>query len=175
MFGFVFFEVCQTRCLSTLILSILGVWSHDLLPTQYCIHYWFCQLWVRHTCGSVNLGVNPPGWLSTWNRSTLESINMTVSPHRSLPAIRSFQSGLVHLLFRLFVLVQLSVCLVGFCLLWSLATWHSFHVGLFPLLVLSTLECSHFWFCLHGSPSIWVYVYFQSVHMGVWPHDILPT
>ena len=34
--------------------------------------------------------------------------------------------------------VQLGVCLLGFFPLWSLATWHSLHLDLCPLLVLST-------------------------------------
>ena len=62
--------------------------------------------------------------------------------------------------------VQLGVCLLGFSPLASLATWHSAHVGLLPLLVLSTLLSAHVWFCLLGSLSNWVLVYLNSVHLG---------
>ena len=61
--------------------------------------------------------------------------------------------------------VQLGVCLLGFCPLASLATWHSAHVILFLLLVLSTLLYAHVWFCLLGSLSNWVFVYLNSVHL----------
>ena len=33
---------------------------------------------------------------------------------------------------------------------------------------------AHVWLCLLGSQSIWVVVYFESVNLGVWLHDILP-
>ena len=62
--------------------------------------------------------------------------------------------------------VQLGVCLLGFCPLASLASWHSVHIGLFPLLVLSTLLSAHVWFCLLGSLSNWVFFYLNSFHSG---------
>ena len=42
-------------------------------------------------------------------------------------------------------------------------------------MVLSTLDFAQVWFCLLGILSNWVFVYLDSVHFGVWQHDILPT
>ena len=54
-------------------------------------------------------------------------------------------------------------------------TWHSSHVGLFPLLVLSTLDCAHVLFRLLGSLSTWDFIFFDSVHSKVSQHDELLT
>ena len=70
--------------------------------------------------------------------------------------------------------VHLGVCLLGFCLLGSLATRHSAHVGLCPLLILSTLGSAHLRFFLLGSQSTWVVVFLEIVYLGVLLHDILP-
>ena len=239
MFGSVFLEVCPTGCFSSWILSILGVWPHDILPKLDCVHYWFSQLKILLTFGLFYLGFYLPGWLFTWSLSSWELSNMTFCSsccvstngsvnlgfcsdlvlstwdyvHEGIFLLRSCTLGIlftwvfdyldsVHLgvcphdnqstkfsacdkvfqissgsplVLSLFESVQLGVYLPGFCTLWSLATWHSFQVGLCPLLVLSTLDCAHFWFCLLGSQSTWVVVYLESVHLGVWPHDILAT
>ena len=71
--------------------------------------------------------------------------------------------------------VHLGVRLLKISQLGSLSTRHSANVGLCPLLVLSTLDCANCWFRLLGSLSIWVFVYFDSVQLGVWRHEILPT
>ena len=71
--------------------------------------------------------------------------------------------------------VHLGVRLLEISQLRSLSTRHSAHVGLCPLLVLSILDCANCWFRLLGSLSIWVFVYLDSVQLGVWRHDILPT
>ena len=101
---------------------------------------------------------------------------MTVKPHRSLPTIRSLESGLCSpLVLSTSESVQLGVCLLGFCSFWTLATCHSANVRMCPLLVLSTLDSAYVWFCVLGSQCTWVLVYSESVHSGVWPNDILPT
>ena len=48
-------------------------------------------------------------------------------------------------------------------------------VGLFPLLILSTLDCAHFLFNLLGNLSIWDFIFFNSVHSNVCPHDEILT
>ena len=53
----------------------------------------------------------------------------------------------------------------------NLATRHSAHVGLCPLLILSTLDCSHFWFNLPCSLSTWHFFHFDSVNSEVRPND----
>ena len=238
-FGSVFLEVCPTGCLSTWILSILGVWPHDILPSRVVsiissLNSRFCSRLAYSTWDSIYLGVCllgvcPLESLATWHSAHvgvcplmvlptldsaqiwfcllgimfmkeyfylrsctlgilftcvfdyLDSVHLGVCPHDSQSTKLSawdtvFQiSSGSPLVLSLFESVQLGVYRPGFCTLWSLATWHSFQVGLCPLLVLSTLDCAHFWFCLLGSQSIWVVVYLESVHLGVWPHDILAT
>ena len=74
------------------------------------------------------------------------------------------------------------LCLVGSLSNWvffyldsfhlgNLATSHSAHIGLCPLLVLSTLDSAHVWLLLFGLMSTWVFVYVEAVHLEVWPHD----
>ena len=117
---------------------------------------------------------------------------MTYSPCRIVSTIGSVNSGFcsrfvlptwdcVHKGLFLFEImptwhsVHLRVWLLGFCSLVSLATRHSARLGLLSLLVLSALDSAHAWFCLLGGQSTWVNVYLESVHLEVWPQDILPT
>ena len=92
--------------------------------------------------------------------STVGSVNSGFCSHVVRSTLKS-----VHLGVRLPEISQLG----------SLSTRHSAHVGLCPLLVLSTLDCANCWLRLLGSLSIWVFVYLDSVQLGVWRHDILPT
>ena len=88
----------------------------------------------------------------------------------------SVQTGFYSLLDRsTWETVQLGVCLLWFCPLGSLTSWHSAHVGLCPLLFLSTLDCAHFLFRLLGSRPTWDFIFFDSVHSKVCPHDELLT
>ena len=41
-----------------------------------------------------------------------------------------------------------------------------------PLLVLSTLDCTQFWYSLPWSLSAWDFVYFESVHSGFCPRVV---
>ena len=101
---------------------------------------------------------------------------MTVKPHRSLPTIRSLESGLCSpLVLSTSESVQLGVCLLGFCTFWSLATCYSANVRMCPLLVLSTLNSAYVWLYLHGSLSSWMFVYLDFVHLGVWSYGIIQT
>ena len=92
---------------------------------------------------------------------------MTVSPHRSAPAIRSLQSGLVHLLFYLFVRRSN----------WVFVYLDFFYFGVWPDDILSTQDCVHYWFlstldfahvwfCLLGILSTWVFVYLKFCLLG---------
>ena len=85
----------------------------------------------------------------------------------------------------------LGVCLFGVGPLKSLATWHSAHVCVCPLMVLPTLDSAQIWFCLLGIMFMkeyfylrsctlgilftWVFDYLDSVHLGVCPHDSQST
>ena len=169
-----------------------GVWPDDILPTQNCVHYWFRQLWILLTFGSVYLGFYPTWCLSTWILSTWESCHMTFYPGRIVSTIGSVNSRFcLHVVLSTLESVHLRVWLLGICPLWSLASWHSANVGFCSLLVLSTLDSAHIWFGLLGIMFIkdffylrlcplsilftCVLVYLDSVLFGVWPHDILPT
>ena len=59
----------------------------------------------------------------------------------------------------------------GIYLIGSLVTSNSAHMGFCPLRILSTLDSALVCFCLLGSLSTWVFLYLDSVHLGVWPHD----
>ena len=150
------------------------------------------QLWILLTFCIVFLEVCLTGCLSTWILSTLESGHMPFCPRSIVSTIGSIKSvfyprlvlsawDYVHKGLFLFEIistlhsVHLGVCLLVFCPLGSLATWHSPNVWLCPLLVLSTLDSSHAWFCLLRSLSTWLVVYLESVHFGIWPHDFFPA
>ena len=141
---------------------------------------------------SVHLGVSSSGGLSTWILSTWESGHITICPRRIVSTMGSINSGYYsrlvlstwdyvhkgHFLFEIMPTwhsVHLRVWLLGSCPLVSLATRHSARLGLLSLLVLSALDSAHAWFCLLGGQSTWVNVYLESVHLEVWPQDILPT
>ena len=106
----------------------LGVWPHDILPTEDCFNSWFCQLLILLMSGSFMLGVCPTRYLSNWILSNWESGHMTLSLHKIASTIVSINSG--------------------FCLGVVLSTWDFVHL------------CA----CL-----------LDSVHLGVWLYDILPT
>ena len=99
---------------------------------------------------------------------------MIFFPRRIVSFIDSVNSGLWSLLvLSTWESVHLGGCLLVISSLGSLATWHSSHVRLFPLLFLSTLDCAKFWFFLLRSPSTWDFIYFDSVHSQESPHDEL--
>ena len=101
---------------------------------------------------------------------------MSFFPRSIVSSFGSVKSGLCSLLvLSTSESVHLGFFLLGFCPLWSRATWHSAHVGLFPLLALSTLDSADVWFCLLRSQSTWVNVYLESVHSEVCAHDELLT
>ena len=170
----------------------MKVWQHDILPMFVCVHYWLCQLWILPTFGSVYLGLCSwrtfsiwdhahlafcsSGCLALWILSSCESCHKTFCPPRIVFTIGSVNSGFCsRLVMSSWGTVHLGECLLGICPLGNLASCLSSHVALFPLLVLSSLDCAHFWFCLLRSLSIWVFFYLDSVHFGVWQHDILLT
>ena len=110
-----------------------------ICPIGY-VHYWFGPLCFPLTFGSVFLEICPTGCLSSLILSTLGSGHIKFSPNKIVSTIGSVNSGLCSLeVLSTWDSLQLGVCLLGFCLLASLATWHFAHVGLFPLLALSTL------------------------------------
>ena len=115
----------------------------------------FCPRRTVSTIGSINFGFCSRLVLSTWKY---------VNKGLFLLQIMSTWHS-----------VPLGVCLYSSCPLGSLATTHSAHVGLSLLMVLSTLNCANFWLGLLGSPSNRVFGYLDSVHLGFWPHGILPT
>ena len=85
---------------------------------------------------------------------------MTVSPHRSAPAIRSLQCGLVHLLFYLFVRRSN----------WVFVYLDFFYLGVWPDDILSTSDCVHYWFC-----QLWILLTFGFVYLGFHPPGCLFT
>ena len=191
MFGSVYLGLYLPGCLfiwsrsfwelSNMTFCSFGVCPLMVLPTLDSAQIWFCLLGIMFMKEYFYLRSCTLGILFTWVFDYLYSVHLGVCPHDSQSTklsaydkVFQISSGSPLVLYT-FESVQLGVYLPGFCTLWSLATWHSFQVGLCPLLVLSTLDCAHFWFCLLGSQSTCVVVYLESVHLGVWPHDILPT
>ena len=151
---------------------LLGFCSLGSMPIWQSVHkvlyprYGLSNV-VGLTCSSLLLWICLNWCLSSWIWSTLESGHMIFSLSRIVSTICYVNYGFCsRLALSTWDAVQLGVCLLGFCPLASLATWHSAHIGLFPLLVLSTLLSAHVWFCLLGSLSNWVFVYLNSVHLG---------
>ena len=174
-------EVCPLESLATWRSAQVGVCPLMVLPTLDSAQIWFCLLGIMFMKKYFYLRSCTLGILFTWVFDYLDSVHLGVCPHDSQSTkfsacdkVFQISSG-SPLVLSLFESVQLGVYLPGFCTLWSLATWQSFQVGLCPLLVPSTLDGAHFWYCLLGSQSTWVVVYLESVHLGVWPHDILAT
>ena len=170
----VYFALCPLGSLSTLTLYTLESGHMTFSPRRVVstigsVNSGFCSRLVLSTWNS-----GPTGCLSTLIQSTWESGHMTFCPLRIVSTKGFVNSGYcLGLLLSTWASVHLGVYLLGFCPLaglfkigplGSLATWHSSHVGLFPLLFLSTLDCAQFWFCLLGSPFNWDFIYFASVH-----------
>ena len=115
----------------------------------------------------VHFALCPVGSLSTLTRSILESGYMKFCPCRIVPTIDFVNSGFCsRFVLSTWESVDLGIYLPGFSPLGSQATWHVAHVGLFPLLLLSTPDSAHVWFFFRGSLSNSVFVYFNSVHLG---------
>ena len=157
-----------------------------IVSTIGSVNSGLCSRLVLSSSKSVQLGVCLLEFYLTW-----ESGYMTFCPRRIVSTISSMNSGFylrlvlstldyVHKGLFLFEImstwhsVHLGVWLRWFCLLASLATRHSAHVGLCLLLILSTMGSAHVWLCLLWSQSILVVFYFESVNLGVWLHDVLP-
>ena len=70
----------------------LGSLSNSVFVYFNSVHLGSLVTW-HSACGSVYFGVNPPGWLSTWNLSTWESGHTTFFPRRIVSFIGSVQSG----------------------------------------------------------------------------------
>ena len=139
------------------------------VSTHGSVNSGFCSRLVLSTWDSVHLGVCllgfcPLGSLATWHYapsrivSTIDSVNSGFCQRMDLSTWESVHPG---------------GCLLGISSFGNLATWHSAHVGLCLLLVQSTLDCAHFWFCLPRSPSTWDFIYSDSVLSEDCPHDEL--
>ena len=125
---------------------LLGICPYATIPTWHCFLYWFSQLWIVLTCGSVYLGVHPSGTLSTLIQSSQKTNYMTNFYLRIVSTAGSVQSGFCSLmLLSTWESLHLGVCLLEICTLRSLAKWHSPHVGLCPVLVVSILDSVHVW------------------------------
>ena len=137
----------------------IGVWLRGFcslggMPIWQSVHkvlfpwYGLSNL-VGLTFSSLRLWICPTRCLSSWIWSTLESGHMTFCPRRIVSTIGSVNSAFrSYLVLSSWKFVQLGVCLLEFCLLASLATRHSAHVGLCLLLILSTMGSAHVWLCL---------------------------
>ena len=162
--------VCPLESLATWHSAHVGVCPLMVLPTLDSAQIWFCLLGIMFMKEYFYLRSCTLGILFTWVFDYYDSVHLGVWPHDSQSTkfsawdkVFQISSG-SPLVLSLFESVQLGVYLPGFCTLWILATWHSFQVGLCPLLVLPTLDSAHFWFCLLGRQSTWVVVYLESVH-----------
>ena len=101
---------------------------------------------------------------------------MTFSPRRIVSTIGSVNSRFCsRLVLSTFESGHQGVCALRIYPIGSLVTSNSSHIGFRPLRVLSTLDSALVCFCLLGSLSTWVLIYFDSVHLGVWLHDNVPT
>ena len=159
---------CQRR-----IVSIIG-----------SLIFGFCSLLVLSTLESGHLGVCLLGFCTLGNPCTCYSVNWGLFQGLVVFTLYLLPFGFVYLWLcqnRTFLIgilstlhfVHLVLCRLGLCLVRSLAIWHSLHLGLCPLLVLSTLEFAHVWFCLLWSLATWVFVYLDFVHLETRAHVIL--
>ena len=161
---------CPRRIVSTISSMNSGFYSRLNISTLDYVHKRLSPFDIMSTWHFVHLG----GCLLQIGLSW-ESGHMIICPCRIVSNIDSFNYGFCpRVVMSTWESVYMGGCLLWICQLGSLATWHSSHAGLFPLLILSTLDCAHFWLCLLGSQSTWVVVYLESVHLEIWPHDILP-
>ena len=117
--------------------------------------------------GSVYLGVRPYGTLSSLILSAQKSVHMTFCPRRIVFTIGSVNSGFCpRWVLSSWKSVQPGAWLLGIRLLGSLAAWHSAHVGLCPLMVLSTPDSAYIWFCQLGIMFMKVFFYLRSCTLG---------
>ena len=146
----------------------------------------FCPRRIVSTIGSVRSGFCLRVVLSTWGLSlwvksiwipsTWESGHMKFCPPRIVSTFAFVNSGFCQrLVLSSLNSVQLGVCRLEFCPSWESSCMTFAHIGLRLLLDLSTLDLAQMWFSLLGSLSTVVFVYMESVFLGVWPHDILPA
>ena len=123
------------------------------------------------TICSVYLGVNPPGWLSTWNQFTWESGHMTFWPRRIVSTIdfvkSAFRSCLVLSSWKF---VQLGACLLEFC-----PFWESGHMIFCPCRVVSISGSLNSRFCSRLAYSTWDSIYLGVCLLGVCPLESLAT
>ena len=178
--GFCLRVVVSTLESVQLDVCLLGFCPLGSLAIWHSTNVGFCPLLVLSTLDSAHVLFCLIGIIFTLVIVYLAALCLQVWPHDIL-----LRWVCVHCWFcQLWILltcgsvyfkVNLGVRLLEISQLGSLSTRHSAHVGLCPLLVLSTLDCANCWFRLLGSLSIWVFVYLDSVQLGVWRHDILPT
>ena len=143
---------------------------------------WFCLLGIISiqdfffNWDLVHFALCLVGSLTIWTPSTWGFGHVTFCPHRIVSTIGSVNSGICSCwVLSSWKSVQLGVWLLGIRVLGSLAAWHSAHVGMCPLLVLSTLNFAHVWSSLLVILSNWVFVYLDFFPLGVWPHAIMLT
>ena len=162
---------CSRLCVSTNGSLSSGFCSHLVLSTWVYVHEGIFVYEIMYTWHSVHLGV----WLlGFW---TLGSLPTWQSVHKVL-CLRWGLSNLIRLTFSSLPFLIFSNLVFIFLDFVHFGVWPHDILSksrLCPLLVLSTLDCAHFWLCLLGSQSTWVVAYLESVHLGVWLHDILPT
>ena len=92
---------------------------------------------------------------------------MPFCPRKNVSTIGSVNSGFcLRVVLCSWESVHLGACLLGIGPLGILATRNFFHVGLCPILVLSTLDFANCLFSLLGSLSNWMFVYLDSVYLG---------
>ena len=121
----------------------------DFVPLETC----------AHDSPSIKDCVNY--WLCPlWILLSLGSIYLGICPCRTL---------LIGILSTLHF-VRLVLCRLWLGLFWSLATWNSAHVGLYPLFILSTLDFAHVLFSPLGSQATW-----HVAHVGLCPLLLLST
>ena len=126
----------------------VGLFLLFVLSSLDCPHFWFCLL----------------GSPSTWDFIYFYSVLSDDSLHDELLPEDCVHSLFCPILILLtFASVYLGFCSPGWLSTWNLSICDYSHMALFPLLVLSTLDCPHLWFRLLGSPSIWDFIYFDSV------------
>ena len=178
--GICLLGICPLESLATWNFAHFCVCPLMFLSTLDSAHIWDCLLGIMFIKDFFYLRSCKLGMLFTWVFDYLDSVDLGVCPYDSQSTyvvarnkVFRIWSGSPFLL-SICESVQLGVCLNGFCPLESLAAWHSLHVVLYPLLVLSTPDSTHVLFRLLGILSNWVFVYLDSVHFGVWPHEILP-
>ena len=144
--------------------------SHRIVSTCRSVNSGFCYFWFSLLGGP-----------STLDFVYFDSFHSDVCSHdKLLTKDRVYSWFCLIWILHTFGSVYLGGCPPGCLSTRNRSTWESGHMTFCPRRIVSTIDSVNSGFSLRFVRSTWglftcVFVYFDSIHSGVWPHDILPT